>query len=168
MGIRTKFKIIGVAAVVAVLSSQPVSAEDAPCARASDVDAFVIRDLQSQLMVAGLACGQRAAYNSFVAIHEKELGRAGRRLKDYFKSKAEGVRSLDRHVTGAANAASRLHSKNRQAFCAQTAQLFRELLGESARSITNIARTSLLKSVAKPVACMAKAPTAVDAFNQTN
>lgn len=167
---RKRFKVgmIGLLAATAVLVVVPAYADEGSCARTTDVDAFVIRDLQSRLMVAGLACGQRAAYNSFVAVHQKDLSRAGQKLRDYFISQAQGTRSLDRHVTRAANAASRRHSENRDAFCAQTAQLFRQLVGESVGSLTKIAYAASLKSVPKPVACMAKAPTAVDASNQTN
>jgi len=165
---RITGKIVGLAAIMAVTVTYPSHAEDSGCARVTDVDAFIIRDLQSRLMVAGLACGQRAAYNSFVALHETELGRAGGRLKEYFRKHSGGQRALDTHVTRSANAASMRLSENRDVYCARTAELFRDLLGESKTAIVNVVRGVPLRSVEKPTACMAKAPTDVDASNQTN
>lgn len=161
-------KLVGLAAIMAVTVTYPGHAEDSGCARVTDVDAFVIRDLQSRLMVAGLACGQRAAYNSFVALHETELGRAGRRLKDYFREHSGGQGALDRHVTRSANAASLRLSEDRDLYCARTAALFRDLLGETKTAVANVARSVPLRSVEKPTACMAKAPANADASNQTN
>ena len=156
--------LIGFVTVVAVTLSPPALAADAACARAIDVEAFVIRDLQSRLMVAGLACGQRAPYNAFAMLYKTELVRSGRRLVNYFGAESDGRRALDTHVTRAANAASLRHSENRAAYCAQTAQLFRDLLGASKQSLTQVAQAARLRSVIKPVACKAKAPTVADAL----
>lgn len=165
---RVTGKLVGLAAILSVAVIYPSYAEDGGCARATDVDAFVIRDLQSRLMVAGLACGQRAAYNSFVVLHESELGRAGRRLREYFREHSGGQRALDRHVTRSANAASMRMSEDRDLYCTRTAALFRDLLGETKTAVANVARGVPLRSVEKPTACMAKAPADADASNQTN
>lgn len=155
---RIRASVYGFAIVATIAFSPSAHATEVPCARAADVDAFVIRDLQSRLMVAGLACGQRAPYNAFVAIHKSDLGRSARRLIDYFRTNNGDVRALDAHVTRAANAASLRHSENRDAYCAQTAQIFRDLLGESKRSLIQVARNAKLKSVIKPAACTESAP----------
>lgn len=160
---QIKVGLFGLAAVVTVSLYPSVHATEARCAGAADVDAFAIRDLQSQLMVAGLACGQSELYAAFVARHKVGLGRAGRRLIEYFHSNAGGIRDLDTHVTRAANAASRRYSEGRSTYCAQTAQLFRNVLGESKRSFIQVARTAKLNAVAKPIVCTAKAPTSADA-----
>ena len=154
-----KSRVIGLAALAAVCLTQPAVAAEAICASPADVDAFVIRDLQSRLMIAGLACGQRNSYTAFVTAHKPALGGAGRRLINYFRATGNGTRALDTHVTRAANAASLRHSENRDAFCAETAQLFQELLGEAKRSLVQVARAATLRSVTKPMVCMAQSET---------
>lgn len=161
----TRLKQIGIAAGVALCLSQPALANDPGCASSAAVDAFSIRDLQSRLMVAGLACGQRASYNAFVAVHESKLAAAGQRLIDHFKKTGSGLRDLDTHVTRAANAAAQRHGQGRDAYCAEAALMFRDLLEVSSAPLVQIARRATFASVPKPVACMAKAPTDdVDAF----
>ncbi|NKB43757.1 MAG: hypothetical protein GKS03_05705 [Alphaproteobacteria bacterium] len=161
---RVNTSLIGFIAVAAIALSPSARADGEVCARAADVEAFVIRDLQSQLMVAGLACGQRAPYNAFATLYETELVSSGNRLVDYFNSRSTGKPALDAHVTRAANAASLRHSENREAYCAQTAQFFRDLLGATERSLIQVAETAKLRSVTKPVLCKAKAPTVADAL----
>mgnify|MGYP006440317059 CR=1 FL=1 len=161
---QIKASLLGLAVVVMVAICPSADATEARCASAADVDAFAIRDLQSRLMVAGLACGQRAPYNAFVAIHKSGLDRSARQLIEYFRANTGGVRALDAPVTRAANAASLRHGESQGAYCAQTAQLFRDLVGGSKRSLSQVARNAKLKSVTKPVACTAKAPTNADAL----
>ncbi|MDG2244342.1 MAG: hypothetical protein P8L66_12725 [Rhodospirillaceae bacterium] len=52
--INSSLIVVAVMAVMILASS--VRAADTDCARAADVEAFVTRDLRSQLMVAGLVC----------------------------------------------------------------------------------------------------------------
>lgn len=158
------FKKLSIATCFVMGLSQPVSASDQGCASAAAADAFSVRDLQSRLMVAGLACGQRASYNTFVAVHESKLAVAGQRLIAYFKETGNGTRDLDRHVTRAANAAARRHGQDRDTYCAEAAQLFRDLLEVSSAPLVQIARRATFASVPKPTACMAKAPADADAF----
>lgn len=163
-----KFKEIGVAACLVIGLGQPVLASEAGCTNVAAADAFSVRDLQSRLMVAGLACGQRASYNTFVAVHESKLAVAGQRLISYFRENGNGVRDLDRHVTRAANAAARTHGLDRDTYCAEAAQLFRDLLEVSSAPLVQVARRATFTSVPKPAACIAKAPTEADAFTISN
>jgi len=150
-------KAVLAATAIAVLTTGPVSAAD-DCATAADVEAFAMRDLQSRLMVAGLACGQRDAYNVFIETHQTSITRTGARLKSYFLSRGEGVAAIDRHVTRVANAAARTHGLERDAFCTQTASLFKELQDIDQRGLVRIARQSGFRSVTKPSVCTADAP----------
>lgn len=161
---QARLRRIALATGLALCFGQPVLADDAGCASVAAVDAFSVRDLQSRLMVAGLACGQRASYNTFVAVHEGRLAIAGQRLITYFRAKGNGTRDLDRHVTRAANAAARRHGRDRDGFCAEAALLFRDLLEVSSAPLVQVARRATLESVPKPTACMAKAPADADAF----
>jgi len=162
---NTRLKWFAIVPGLAMCMAQPVLASDVGCANIAAVDAFSVRDLQSRLMVAGLACGQRASYNAFVAVHESRLAQAGQRLINYFNANGNGVRDLDKHVTRAANAAARRHGLDRDAFCAEAALLFRDLLEVSSAPLVQVARRATLESVPKPTACMAKAPDNADAFD---
>lgn len=157
-------KKIGIATGVLLCLSQPSFAQEPGCASTAAVDAFSVRDLQSRLMVAGLACGQRASYNTFVSAHEGKLAVAGQSLIAYFKKVGSGTRGLDKHVTRAANAAARRHGQDRDAYCAEAALIFRDLLEVSSAPLVQIARRATFTSVPKPPACMTKAPTDADAF----
>ncbi|MEQ9445590.1 MAG: hypothetical protein RJS98_08500 [Rhodospirillaceae bacterium] len=157
-----KMSLLGAVALASSLVTPPTLAADMNCANPATVDAFTVRDLQSRLTVAGLACGQRTSYNAFVKAYESDLGRSGRNLVAHFRAGGNGVRALDSHVTHAANAASLWHSKDSEAFCAESARLFRDLLSESKRSLMQVARTAMLPSVQKPVVCTAEASTPAD------
>jgi hypothetical protein len=146
-------------AALTVAAALPVHAAGG-CASVADADAFAMRDLQSRLMVAGLACGQRDAYNAFVTSHRAELADAGKRLKAYFVSRGDGVRGLDRHVTLVANTAAKTHGLERDAFCARTADLFLELQAVSSRSVFAVAPANALGGVTKPEVCTAAVETA--------
>ena len=144
-----------VGVVVTFLAAAPSYAAGG-CASAEDVDAFAMRDLQSRLMVAGLACGQRDSYNAFVNAHQTVLARTGARLKSYFLTNEDGIQALDRHVTRVANVAARTHGLQRAAFCAQTAALFDQLKGADQGALVRVARQSDFRTVAKPAVCMAE------------
>lgn len=161
----TGFKKIGIATGIVLCLSQPALADNPSCAGTAAVDAFSVRDLQSRLMVAGLACGQRASYNAFVAVHEGRLAMAGTRLIAYFKATGNGMKDVDKHVTRAANAAARRHGRDRDTFCAEAALLFRDLLEVSSAPLVQVARRATLESVPKPSACIEKAPANADAFS---
>jgi hypothetical protein len=110
---------------VASLASTAVAAE--LCASADEVEAFRLRHLQSRLMVAGLSCGQKDAYNTFVTRHKPDLGRFGPRLIAYYKRSGGGDAALNRYVTELANAAASIRSDDPMAFCAHAWNMFWEL-----------------------------------------
>ncbi len=162
-----KMRLLGAVALASSLAMQPAVASDMGCGSPDTVDAFTVRDLQSRLTVAALACGQRTSYNAFVNAYESDLGRSGRNLVAHFRARGNGARALDDHVTMAANAASLILNRDAGVFCAESARLFRDLLSESKRSLMQVARTAMLPSVQKPVVCTADASTTVEASDSS-
>ena len=157
---RTSSLRLGVttAALLMAVTVLPANAANNPCANPETADAFAVRDLQSQLLVAGLACGQRKAYNAFIAHHAVKLGQAGSRLIVYFEKIVDGQRLLDTHVTRAANAAAQVHAQDQDTFCQSTANLYRQLVGASAASLVQTARTFQMRAVEKPEICAISTP----------
>ena len=123
------------------------------CADHDVVEAFAVRDLQSRLLVAALACDQRGPYNSFVMRYQTALRQAGRHLIQHFSGNADGQRRLDNHVTRAANAAAYRHAENQSAFCQTTSMLFTRLMSTSATVLVETAKAAQLPAVQKPSAC---------------
>src|SRR6188508_3349280 len=87
----------------ATLALAGASASAMECATADEVEAFKLRHLQSQLMLAGLSCNQREAYNTFVLAFRPQLATAGGSLIRYFERTGGGATALNRHVTEIAN-----------------------------------------------------------------
>lgn len=83
---------------------------------AQEARAFSLRHLQSRLMVAGLACNQRDAYNNFVE-SRPPLADAGAIFIGYFQRSGGGQTALNRHVTELANVAGLQRASDPQAFC---------------------------------------------------
>lgn len=87
----------------------------------TEQEAIAFRRLQSELMVAAVACRDarhRAHYNIFVTRFQSMLGHNARLLKTYFQ-RLHGpmaTRKLDTFITGLANAAS-LASMSDADFC---------------------------------------------------
>ena len=87
----------------------------------SEQEALAFRRLQSELMVAAIACRDarhRAHYNIFVTRFSSMLGHNGRLLNTYFKRLHGPMarRKLDTFITGLANEAS-LASMSDADFC---------------------------------------------------
>lgn len=133
--------------------TDPVLAQRQECASARQIDAFAVRDLHSQLIVAGLGCGQAAVYNSFVRAYRADLKKAGQSLINYFNGPGRNPRQLDVYVTRAANVAAMRHAENQRAFCARAAQLFEELTKPTAKPLVQVAHRTMLTSVEKPNVC---------------
>lgn len=88
---RSLFKLLQVALVGAVVTA-PLPAK-AACWDSVAVEAAMVRDLQSKLMVAALRCVKSQSdllpeYNSFVERHRTALQTGNQRLRDHF---AKGV-----------------------------------------------------------------------------
>jgi hypothetical protein len=121
------------------------------CASADEAEAFRLRHLQSRLMVAGLSCGQKDAYNSFVIRHKPELGGFGPRLVAYYQ-RSGGQAALNRYVTDLANAAASIRSDDPAAFCNHTWAMFWELEQNPDR-LRDLAAANPVPAVSQPALC---------------
>jgi len=94
----------------------------APCANDAEREAMAMRALQSEFMMAGVACNQAAAYNSFVTKYQSVISAEGVRLKSYFSRVygGSGEKQLNDFITDIANAWSQVHMKDMQSYCNST------------------------------------------------
>lgn len=103
-----------------------------PAHTASDQTTLHVRQLQTQLMVGALSCGQprmTASYNSFVAKFSHALKVNGNALKSYFTRMfgSRGVSEMDSFLTKLSNEIS-LVSMRHSDFCSRTDGLFNTVL----------------------------------------
>lgn len=150
--------VIGAAAVCGLaVTALPARAGDlSTCVTAEEATAFSLRHLQSRLMVAGLACNQRDAYNNFVESFRPPLADAGADLISYFKRTGGGQTALNRHVTELANVAGLYRAEDPQAFCEETWSLFL-LLEEEPAELETQAVAHMLRDAGAPALCAAPA-----------
>jgi hypothetical protein len=88
-----------------------------------------MRLMQSELMVAALACSSSANYNAFVTQYKNELTAYGKTMQDLFKRVHGGnaFSQINSFVTRVANEASLKMAQNSH-FCEEAAQTFQTLL----------------------------------------
>lgn len=146
-----RYLAVALAAVLAY--SSPALAED--CLRSQETEAFILRHLQSQLMVAALSCNQSAAYNTFVQHFEPQLTEGGRALTAYFARVGGGMPALNKYVTEIANAAGLSRAADPQGFCAKTWELFWNLEQMPDR-LLSLAAATLTDAIRLPQSCAAK------------
>ena len=96
-GLRRKTSLRLLIGGLAALVAGPAIAQS--CVQPAERTAFDIRALQSQLMVAALACNQDAAYNAFVRRYQNDLASAYRGVQGHFRRTAGGShqRELNAH-----------------------------------------------------------------------
>ncbi len=148
--------LVGAAAVCgAAGAALPAQAGDlSACMTAQEARAFSMRHLQSRLMVAGLACNQRDAYNNFVEANRSPLADAGADFIGYFQRSGGGQTALNRHVTELANVAGLQRASDPQAFCEETWNMFL-LLEEEPSELEAQAIAHVMKDAGAPVLCAA-------------
>jgi len=98
----------------------------AGCLAAREAAALKVASLQQRLMVAGLTCKADGDYNRFVLAHRAELQRSDDDLKAYFVRNG-GEAGYDSYKTKMANLAAHGPAIDRNAFCAATDVMFRDL-----------------------------------------
>jgi len=106
------------------------SAQAAVCVRPGDEPAVNARVMQSELMVAALACDQAASYNAVVRKFQTDLSAGGMALKKMFRE-AYGVgadRELGEYVTVLANGAAHRSAVEKGRFCNATAGVFDKVI----------------------------------------
>jgi hypothetical protein len=109
----------------------PVPAvQAAPCAGTpTQADISIeVRRLQTNMMVAALACGARADYNDFVITHRPSLQKYGQVIRTEFRRRygKDGDNRLNKFVTRLANEASARSNADRENFCAEATASFQE------------------------------------------
>ena len=149
--------MLAVAGIAAVLGSSAMAASaPLPCASDDEARGFVLRHLQSKLMVAALSCNQRDAYNTFMQRFMAELTDGGKAFTSYFTRTGLGAPALNSHVTEIANAAGLSRAANPR-YCEATWQLFWDLQQEPQR-LAEFALDNQMSSMAVPQSCAAVAP----------
>jgi hypothetical protein len=160
-GIRrmTSFRLLlgGLAAVIA----GPAIAQS--CVQSAERTAFDIRALQSQLMVAALACNRDNDYNSFVRKFQGDLTASYRGIETHFRRTAGRAhqRELDGFITQLANAQSQDGIRAGSHYCPLVTPLFQ--LALNARSAEELALISTDRNVLNPLTaptCTATTPAA--------
>ncbi len=128
------------AGIMAASIAGPAVAQS--CMRPAEHTAFNLRTLQSQLMVAALACNGDAEYNNFVRRFQGDLAGAYREIQGYFRRTAGGShqRALDGFITTLANSHSEDGIRQGSNFCANVTPLFRVAMSQtSAASLAELA-----------------------------
>ncbi|MBM3558940.1 MAG: hypothetical protein FJX53_03440 [Alphaproteobacteria bacterium] len=112
----------------ALLAGSAVAATPAKTVPPTTAELAVInvRALQSDLMVAALACDRQLQYHTAVARHVEELARTSRILREMFeRSYGDAADTeLDRYVTLLANWSSQRGMREGDAFCRMADSLF--------------------------------------------
>lgn len=109
-----------------LLYTVPLQAQ-AACASKYEKQSLEMRALQSELMVAALACGKKAEYNFYVSRFTPDLRWHGKQLRSFFNRTygAASEKKLNQFVTQMANQASRLSlSRNNAQYCNHANRVF--------------------------------------------
>ncbi|EHM01038.1 signal peptide protein, YSIRK family [Acetobacteraceae bacterium AT-5844] len=133
-GISVAMKFIRTlaAGVAAAAIATPVLAQS--CLQPAERTAMEVRALQSQLMVAAIACGQTDQYNAFVSRNQRDLAQAFRTVEAHFKrvhGNSQGQRQLDNYITQLANAQSQDGIDQGTFFCSNVTPLFKQAMAET-------------------------------------
>jgi hypothetical protein len=135
----------GVLLSASVVVVAPASA--AVCAKPHEHTALKARVLQTELMVAALACQHQQLYNQFVTKFQEELVKEGKSLQGYFSRQhgAGGQQRLNAMITRLANEASQLSMNQPIGFCQQSSLLFSEALSTSPKDFGKLLDKPALK-----------------------
>lgn len=136
----TRFRSVLAAAAVSVTLSAS-AAYGASCATPAEKVALETRVMQSDLMVAALACGEKARYNAFVKKFQPVLVDRGKTLQAYFRRMHGGAakRRLNSFITQLANMSSQRSLEQATLFCAQAGDLFSQILAVEPNKLATFA-----------------------------
>jgi hypothetical protein len=133
------------------------------CLQSAERTAFDVRALQSQLMVAALACNKDTEYNAFVRKFQGDLAAAYRGIQGHFRRTAGNAhqRELDGFITQLANAHSQDGIRAGSQFCPLVAPLFQHAMAQpDAQALAAFAQErNVLNPVSTPE-CTTAAPAA--------
>ena len=129
--IRSTVSVAALTALLALSGTPAVGAGTAVCMRPGDEMAVNIRVMQSEMMVAALACDQAADYNAMVRKFQPDLVAGGAALKQMFRSAygASAEHHLGRFVTVLANDAAQRSATEQAAFCTEASRVFERVKG---------------------------------------
>ena len=132
-GFRAGLRRCAVTATVLAALSPAASAAAVICS--DDVmpadEAKAVRVLQSEMMVAALACDARGHYGRFVERYKADLVGSGKALQKHFSAthgKKRGVAELNSFVTRQANKASGRMASLGADFCSTALETYSDLL----------------------------------------
>lgn len=139
-------------AAVLIAGSAIVPAATAePCARPTEIRAFEVASLKSELMVVAIACQAQDRYNNFVIRFRHDLQREEHELRGYFARAAGhyGQQRQDRYITNLANAQSEDGVQQGTLFCQQHLGMFDEVMAlPNGNDLPDYAQR---KSLAQPI-----------------
>ena len=132
------------------------------CVQSAERTAFEVRALQSQLMVAALACNREEDYNAFVRKFQGDVTSSYRQIEGHFRrtSARTGQRDLDGYITQLANEQSQDGIRAGSHYCPLVTPLFGLALQQS--NVQGLAELAVQRNVVNPVSaptCPAAAPT---------
>jgi len=127
---RPQRAVAAIGATVLLLTASAAGAKAADlatCMDQSKSDALQVRELQTHLMVAALACDAAPEYNAFVKRFTPVLVKHGEAMRRYFATTygPDGGSHMNRFVTEIANRVSQISATRPAEFCARTVELFR-------------------------------------------
>ena len=147
MGRRERFRRGGLhaiqgMAVAAVVAAAGSAQAFAMCVRPAEEAALTARVLQTEMMVAALACGQQSQYNAFVIKFRDDLVAHGHALKTFFTRVhgAQADRRLGTFVTRLANDAS-ARSRAAANFCSEAFAFFTTAMATAPADFEKLAET---------------------------
>jgi hypothetical protein len=145
-----KFVRILVAGLAAATIATPVLADS--CLQPVERTAMEVRALQSQLMVAALACNKTDQYNAFVTRYQRDLGDAYKSVTSHFKrvhGNVQGQKQLDMYITSLANVQSQDGIDQGSTFCQNVTPLFQQAMAQPG-TMTSLASLTTQSNVAIP------------------
>lgn len=110
------------------------------------------RLLQTEMMVAALACDLRPRYNSAMRTFQNELIGHGKVLRSIFNRNhgASSQRQLDKYITQLANDASARSNYDRRTYCQTAVTLFDDVLSSSSGGFDQMTK-KLIQEAALPI-----------------
>ena len=139
--------VAGFVSVVSISTAQAIEPRNP-----SETAAVNARLLQTEMMVAALACNLRPQYNRAVRTFEKELVGHGKVLRKMFRRNhgASAQRQLDRYITRLANEASARSNYDRVTYCQTAASLFGSVLASRSGGFDQMTQ-KLIQEAAVPI-----------------
>ena len=141
---------LAVAGLVSVAGTGAASAIEPK--GAGETAAINARLLQTEMMVAALACDLRPRYNEAIRTFEKELIGHGKLLRAMFRRNhgASAQKKLDVYITQLANDASARSNYDRLTYCPTATNLFDDVLASKSGGFDQLTK-KLIQEAALPI-----------------